>query len=434
MMTIRDKLQELIWFTRPIMLVFEWIPFDINSFEELAEELEAKEKERGVLLTDEVDRQPDQFIFERMPPRALVNVRSYEYGNVLVLEGAPIYEEICQKEKMSIRVTSYGGIMYALRVKRVKGCPEGKASLDRLSRAVLDVFEDTSRLMSSLISYYQRRVLNIVYPMLKEEGYERRKYTVLIAEDYEPKFERVEDYLKDPYLPEVRQITGKVVKSFELDGAKVICGENGMLVLGRIDDVEWIRLYSTLRAFEMFLDDLNVYLWMTWDKISEIRKSLVGRSVRDVKGYREELVRISSDISLLTGIKGLVMYAIGKLEEELKKIGDSEPLKTLGASRILEGLKRRGEALSDVFDGIRNEIDGVMMLLNARVEESLDRLNMLTFWLSILLGVFGVGQFASQIFAEMEWDPVANLIVSLLLMGAFVAGSMYWYKFSVARG
>ncbi len=415
-MRIRDELRELVWLKEPTLLVFEWIPFDVNVFEELAEELEAKERERGILLTDEVDEAPERMVFERVPAKAMVSVTHYELGRVIELDSFLGFgEESFQEERVGIRITDYGSIVYGLKIREVDGSP--KASLDRLSRIVFDIFDDTSRLMSSVLSLYQRRVLNIVYPMLREEGFERRKYAVLVASDYEPKLPRAEDYVKDPYGPEVRQITGRIVKTLDLDGTKVVCGENGMLVLGDPGDYSWIELYSSLRAFEMFLDDLNVYLWMTWDRVAAIRRRILHGRVEEVKRHRGDLARISSDISLLSGVKGLVTYAAKRLDEEIKARGQHKALRLLNADRMLAGIERRAEFLGDLFEGIRNEIDGVMMILNTHIEESLDRLNTYTYLLSIVFGAFGVGQVALEAFDMLGFDPRMNILLSVLLIG-----------------
>lgn len=76
-LTIRDELQQLIWLYKPRFYVFEWIPFDPNIFEEIAEELEAKNREKGILLTDEVDNFPEKPVFIKPPVASTVSVVDY---------------------------------------------------------------------------------------------------------------------------------------------------------------------------------------------------------------------------------------------------------------------------------------------------------------------------------------------------------------------
>ena len=426
-------MEEYVSLEEPVLLVFEWIPFDINVFEELAEELEAKEKERGILLTDAVDEDPSKPIFERVPPKAMVSVTRYEFGKVIELESfLGLGEEKLQRERLGIRITDYGSVVYGLRIKSVCGSP--KASLDKLSRIVFDVFDDTSTLMDSILSLYQRRVLNIIYPRLREEGFERRKYAVLIARRASPDLPRAENYLADPYGTEVRQVTGRVISAFELNGAKVLCGENGMLIIGDPGDLSWAVIYASLRAFEMFLNDMNVYLWMTWDRVSVLRRELLKGMVEEVKRRRGELARISSDISLLSGLRGVISYAIKRLEEEFSELEGHEALDTLRAGRILLGLKRRNQFLGDLFEAIRNEIGGVVMILNTHIEESLDRLNTYMYILSIVFGAFGVGEFTMESLLSLGYDPAISMLMSIGAMSAVAIGGWAIGKYVLKRG
>ena len=414
-LSLRDELQQLVWLYKPRFYIFEWIPFDPNIFEEIAEELEAKNREKGILLTDEVDSFPEKPVFVKPPVASTVSVVDYEFNRVLKLEAFIGYPEVAEQvERIGIEIRDYGSVIYGLQIQHVD--EEPNVSLDKLARIIFDVIEDTSRLMSSILSLYQRRVLNIIYPGYKEEGFERRKYTVVISEKALisgreiDKEEILNTLLKEPFINEVKQIVGPITSYARENGLCLINGSYGMLILGKTEDSKLLSLYASVKALEMFLEDLLVYLWMVWEKLGDARKVVLRGDVKELKKVRVQLVSILSDFTLLKSIMGTITYSLDRIEAESKTI-ESIELNSLGFSKIFRAIRNRCKTIGSLFESIEREIDGLLMVINTHIEEALDRLNTLTFWLSIIFGSFGLGQLAVAI-APWFMEPVESTIVS----------------------
>ncbi len=411
-MTVRDELEQLIWLYKPRFYIFEWIPFDPNIFEEIAEELEAKNREKGILLTDEVDNFPEKPVFIKPRVASTVSVIDYKFNRLLKLEAFIGYPEaVEQAERLGIEIRDYGSIVYGLQIQQVDGAPE--VSLDKLARIIFDVIEDTSRLMSSILSLYQRRILNIIYPGYKEEGFERRKYSVVISEKVrvkgrESKNEEILDLLlEEPYVNEVKQIVGPITSYIKRDGYCLIDGSYGLLIIGEVKNVELLSLYASVKSLEIFLEDLLVYLWMVWEKLGDARRTVLKGDVKELKKMRVQLVNTLSDFTLLKSVMGTITYSLDRMESESKIVDNDD----LGFSTVFHAVKNRCRTIGDLFESIEREIDGLLMVINTHIEEALDRLNTLTFWLSIIFGSFGLGQLAVAI-APWFMGPVESTIVS----------------------
>ena len=411
-MTVRDELEQLIWLYKPRFYIFEWIPFDPNIFEEIAEELEAKNREKGILLTDEVDNFPEKPVFIKPRVASTVSVIDYKFNRLLKLEAFIGYPEaVEQVERLGIEIRDYGSIVYGLQIQQVDGVPE--VSLDKLARIIFDVIEDTSRLMSSILSLYQRRILNIIYPGYKEEGFERRKYSVVISEKVrvkgrESKNEEILDLLlEEPYVNEVKQIVGPITSYIKRDGYCLIDGSYGLLIIGEVKNVELLSLYASVKSLEIFLEDLLVYLWMVWEKLGDARRTVLKGDVKELKKMRVQLVNTLSDFTLLKSVMGTITYSLDRMESESKIVDNDD----LGFSTVFHAVKNRCRTIGDLFESIEREIDGLLMVINTHIEEALDRLNTLTFWLSIIFGSFGLGQLAVAI-APWFMGPVESTIVS----------------------
>jgi len=411
-LAIRDELEQLIWLYKPHFYIFEWIPFDPNIFEEIAEELEAKNREKGILLTDEIDNFPEKPVFIKPRVASTVSVVDYKFNRLLKLEAFIGYPEaVEQVERLGIEIRDYGSVVYGLQIQQVDGAPE--VSLDKLARIIFDVIEDTSRLMSSILSLYQRRILNIIYPGYKEEGFERRKYSVVISEKVRVKGRELENeeildlLLKEPYVSEVKQIVGPITSYVKKDEYCLIDGSYGLLIIGRIKDVKLLSLYASVKSLEIFLEDLLVYLWMVWEKLGDARRTVLKGDVKELKKMRVQLVNTLSDFTLLKSVMGTITYSLDRMNSESRIIDDDE----LGFSTVFHAVKNRCRTIGDLFESIEREIDGLLMVINTHIEEALDRLNTLTFWLSIIFGSFGLGQLAVAI-APWFMGPVESTIVS----------------------
>eukprot|EP00960_Hanusia_phi_P033811 750649-Hanusia_phi.AAC.9 len=103
-------------------------------------------------------------------------------------------------------------------------------SLDLLSRLMMDVQNDSTRIIDSLVSEYQRSMLDVVF---YGDRSSRDKFNVILSEMINPKMS-AELYLDaGEHESELKQVLGDTYSAHNLsDDDVMIVGRNGILISG----------------------------------------------------------------------------------------------------------------------------------------------------------------------------------------------------------
>ena len=421
MSTIRDILEEKTFFYQPKILVAEWIPFGPNQFDHFVEAISAFKAKEEIFLTDKMDEEPSQAILEVEPNLARVHVAEYVPGERVEFESQIYYKEeegILQTERVWVSVQSYGLVVYGCSIREVGyENPENPktikwsefVSLDRLARIVTDLLEDTSTLMSTLLSSYQRRILGVVYPRSEEEYFERKKYVMVITNQviYNNKslWELVKNEydlnnLLSPFSPfrnEVQQIIGEIHKyGFLRNGDVYIIGKEGFLLIIRHSKIEYykeaIELILTLQALDMFHQHMFARIWMIWDQLLDVRKfffeisekpAFLSQEKGEIEGitsYKKALSTMLSDVIILYDvdqISGLCMNMLQrKLDNKMKKEQDDDVMQLLKAfdvSLLADKLSGKIKMTHSVLEALKMDIEGLISVVSTFAEEEMRR-------------------------------------------------------------
>ena len=142
-----------------------------------------------------------------------VRVLDYKTARHVNCEAAIEYPEddgVVQIENFGLNVRSNGGIVSGLRVDSIMDRVKDELPIDLLARLMVDVQLDSSTLLDSLISTYQRTVLDVVY-----RGYpaQRPKYVVILAETITPKMLARKYMDGEDHENELKQVIGDVYGS-----------------------------------------------------------------------------------------------------------------------------------------------------------------------------------------------------------------------------
>ena len=195
---IRDALLEKAFLKEPVISLVEWIPFGPHQFEHLVSALMTSWSsltEKPSFLTDKREEEPRKCFITLESEMARVAIEDYRPGEMVSFTADIYYPEaegIRQEEQVGVNIFSYGLVICSSQINKVvyddasggniRG-PLPLVSLDRASRIVCDLMEDTSRLLSTLLTPYQRRILDVIYPLSELEFYERKKLCFIFTED-----------------------------------------------------------------------------------------------------------------------------------------------------------------------------------------------------------------------------------------------------------
>lgn len=169
------------------ILIGEWIPFGANQIVALNDKLGSLERVQGGFFTAQTapDMAATQFEFE--PGLTSVQILDFHVTRFLNFEAEVFYPEepgIVQVENFGIHIHRNGTVVYGLRMESVMDRLQDHMSVDHLARVLVDIQQDSSKIMNSLISSYQRALLDLVFC---DDASNRNKFNLLIADAITPK-------------------------------------------------------------------------------------------------------------------------------------------------------------------------------------------------------------------------------------------------------
>eukprot|EP00501_MAST-03F_sp_TOSAG23-6_P001464 GSMAST32.ASY1.ANO1.1522.1 assembled CDS len=179
---------------------------------------------KGGLFTSLIDENPTDTQFE--VPTGLTDVKILDYDFVQFINfeaeiNYPENDDIVQVENFGMHLNVDGTIVYGIFVEAILDRKKDDISLDLLSRLLVDLHQDSSRIMNDLLSQYQSELLNMLF--LGESQ----------TQKISPKIDG-EDYMdKGDLENELKQILGDLRACHDLGDKDVIMmGQDGVLLCG----------------------------------------------------------------------------------------------------------------------------------------------------------------------------------------------------------
>ena len=209
----------------------------------------------------------------------------------------PEEEGIVQVENFGIHLDVTGACFCSMRMEAIQERIRNNMSLDHMSRVLVDILQDSSRVMDTILSTRQRSMLELVY---KGYSMNRPKFYLLFAEKINP-VRPVMDYLdRDRQENELRQVLGEITGAQQI--TKYDCfifGSNGILAAGpnRFQYEQLLCIYAYLNSRHMFIGSILLRMLAVMDELKEIRE-LIAEPKGDpniIKTVHEQLSSLSYD-------------------------------------------------------------------------------------------------------------------------------------------
>mmetsp|Transcript_29198 Transcript_29198/g.75160 ORF Transcript_29198/g.75160 Transcript_29198/m.75160 type:complete len:696 (-) Transcript_29198:28-2115(-) len=360
---IRDELSEAINLGGLNVLVGEWVPFGSNQIVALNERLGSLDRCQGGMFTSVVDKTPTETKFS--VPTGLTSVRIIDFDLVHYINfeaeiNYPEDEGIVQIENFGMHLNVDGSVMYGMVVEAIADRQKDNLSLDLLSRLLVDVHQDSSKIMDDLLSEYQRALLNMIFT---GDSLNRGKFNIVIAESIEPKLPADEYLDRGDYENELKQILGDIWEAHNLGRDDVlIIGREGLMLAGPSSKrhEKLLLQYCSILLREMFIRNFFTRTFILDDSLKKIR-SLIQQYEKDpnnISKIRDMLNSASRDIILL---KEVLSY----LEESLETMSPPEVPKDEAGTLLFEVLNieqlkadvdLRVRDLTKLIDGAQHEM------------------------------------------------------------------------------
>mmetsp|Transcript_33715 Transcript_33715/g.99342 ORF Transcript_33715/g.99342 Transcript_33715/m.99342 type:complete len:282 (-) Transcript_33715:2695-3540(-) len=191
---IRDHdLDEIISLNSVSVIVAEYVPFGANQLVQLNNNVGATERIQGGFVSPAIDDDAAGTTVEMSPELTSVELLDYTLTNHINFEAEIRFPEdpgVVQVETFGISLNAEGTCFYGMQIEAVMDRVKDNISLDHLARILVDVQQDSSAIVDSVLSQYQRDLLNLIFI---GDAPNRNKVNLIIANEITPHLTSIHD-------------------------------------------------------------------------------------------------------------------------------------------------------------------------------------------------------------------------------------------------
>ncbi|MHA2032627.1 MAG: hypothetical protein ACW99Q_24925, partial [Candidatus Kariarchaeaceae archaeon] len=348
---IKDELVSFIFLKDLKVYISEYIPFGSNHIIAFNDELDCQKEVKDGLMTSFVDMEPAKATFQVDKELTKVTVTQYDPNDYVVFNASIAFEEVVeQQEELCVYVDAYGRVIYGTKIEEIDD--EAEFSIDKLTRVLADIVVDTSKMMNSLLTTYQRRLLELVYFGTPEF---RNKFVIMVAKEITPDKKAIEFHDGEDLENELNQVLSITTEFHDLENSndRFFFGTEGLLLVSSNPDK-----YEDLLSVATFYLGLDIFqknyfqkMFMLWDEIKESRK-LMNMGDIDPNAIAESkaiISEVSAAVVLMNELLSFMRKSVVNMNNEWAKLDKSDP----NIQKIIERIALQdmvGKALTRIED------------------------------------------------------------------------------------
>lgn len=308
---IKDELSFAIVLANVRVMVGEWIPFGPNQIVTLNDRLGSLERCQGGLFTSELDMNPTSTRLYLNPGLTKIAIVDFDFESFTNFEAdihAPNQDGIVQIESFGMHLNGDGTIVYGMYIDAIMDQPAESICVDHLSRLLVDVDLDSSKIIDDLLSPHQRGLMDMLF---MHDSTSRSKFNLITAAEILPKLP-VREYLdRDEKENELKQVLGEIHAVYDLsEDDKILVGRDGMLLVGpNANQHEPLILsYLALLSKELFIRFFFKRTFILDDMLNRARAYMKSFEMNPeaLGGMRSKVDQCSHDLVILEEILGLL--------------------------------------------------------------------------------------------------------------------------------
>ena len=381
--TIRDQeLDEVITLNSVSLIVAEYIPFGSNQIVQLNNTIGSTERVQGGYISSTLDDKASETTVEMTPELTSVNILDYTLTNHINFEAETRFPEdpgVVQVETFGISLNAEGTCFYGMQIEAVMDRIKDKISLDHLSRILVDVQQDSSQIVDSVISQRQRDLLNIIFC---GDISNRNKINFIIANEINPHLTAEEYMDKGEFENELKQIIGDTKAAYDIsEKDTLVFGGHGLLLCGphARSHEPLLCAYMQFVTLDIFLQNYFARMWILREDLEEA-EVIIGRTSVDptaLSKARDMLCIISKIMIGLDEIIGYVTEALEIMEippEPQEQAGRSL-YQRLEICSMRSQLVRRSKDVMKNLDGYKFFLRMLQKRIDAAAETKVEQLN-----------------------------------------------------------
>jgi len=315
---LRDDLNEIITLNSVSLIVAEFIPCGVNQIVALNTNLGSDERVQGGFFTATIDTDSAGTKLEVAPGLTNVSVLDYSATRHLNFEADihfPEDEGVVQVETFGCSLNAIGTMFYGMQVEAILARIKDQMSLDHLSRVLVDVHIDSSKIVDSIISQYQRDLLQLIFD--GDAGH-RDKVNLILANEINPHLTAEEYMDKGEYENELKQVLGDTRAAYDIsEHDTLVFGAHGILVAGANSRhyEPLLVAYLQFTSMDLFVRNFFNRIFIVQGRMMALEQKILAshESPKSFGLIKEEIGFLSRDSIFLMEILGYLNEAIGML-------------------------------------------------------------------------------------------------------------------------
>ena len=252
-----------------------------------------------------------------------MEVLDYTQTNHINFEAEIRFREdpgVVQVETFGISMNAEGTCFYGMQLEAVMNRIKDNISLDHLSRILVDIQQDSSSIVDSVMSQYQRDLLDLVFI---GDASNRNKINLIIANEITPHLTAGEYMDKGEYENEFKQVIGDTKASFDIsEQDSLIFGSQGLLVCGPSarNYESLLCAYLQFNSLDLFLQNFFSRIWILNDDLNASYQVVetIEYDPLALSQCRNRLCTLSKEIIMLDQILGYLDEALEMMELPLE--------------------------------------------------------------------------------------------------------------------
>ena len=368
---IRDHdLDEIITLNSVSVIVAEYVPFGANQLVQLNNNVGATERVQGGFVSPAIDDDAAGTTVEMSPELTSVELLDYTLTNHINFEAEIRFPEdpgVVQVETFGISLNAEGTCFYGMQIEAVMDRVKDNISLDHLARILVDVQQDSSAIVDSVLSQYQRDLLNLIFI---GDAPNRNKVNLIIANEITPHLTAEEYMDKGEYENELMQIIGDTHAAYDISEHDVLVfGAHGLLLVGphARHHEPLLCAYLQFITLDIFLQNFFSRMWILNDDMETTNRIInsIETDPTALERVRGRICTLSREIIQLDEILGYLLEALQIMEVP------PEPPELAGRSLYdrLEISGMRNQLVRRTTD-VKKNVEGAQRYLNVLRERA----------------------------------------------------------------
>jgi WD repeat-containing protein 35 len=316
---LRDELDEVITLNSVSIIVSEFIPFGVNQIVQLNNNLGSSERVQGGFFTAVLDNDAAGTKLEVKPGLTNISILDYSPTQHLNFEADIHFPEddgIVQVETFGCSMNAHGTMFYGMQIEAILDRIKDNMSLDHLSRLLVDVHMDSSKIVDSVISQYQRDLQDLIYGGDAES---RDKVNLILSNEITPHLTAEEYMDRGEYENELKQVIGETRSAYDIsEHDTLIFGEHGLIVAGANarHHEPLLCAYLQFTAMDLFVRNYFARLFIIQARMAQCERNITNADQNPtmMQIINDQMSLLSRDTILMEEILEYLMESLSIVE------------------------------------------------------------------------------------------------------------------------